>query len=893
MKRRSFLTFFGVIFLCAIGTETSAQSVFVEDFASSPAGSSVSVRSQGRKGMRILMGGTPGQFPIDVSGATVTLTINATVHTCSFNIFTPVNDGDCGFVGVRFDQTALHPQVDTVEIFFRGDFPAGASVVESVVNVKGADNVVETTAGTVSFTADNGGIRQTTSMELVFDTSGSMASPLAATTNPGAKARIDALKDAANELFVLLGAHAVVGDRVGELFFNSNVVPGGGVLGSANDPSVISSLRNNVAIAAAGGSTAMGQGLLAAQGGLSGDSNTKQYIFVFSDGEQNTPTLINFPVPAGGPIGVGGANIPNTIKVCTITMGTQSAPGYILQDEMAAVGCPDNHSLFVNATDTTFAQANLDTYFTSEIITALGGDKLEIVKDVVGTAGATAVTEQFRGNTNDIATSILLSWDQGREQRPKLTLTAPDGTVVDLAGRITLQAKLAFINLQFPLKQGGSTINQKGAWQLGISTSGAVTGAGPLNYHLLVVSDNSTIDTSAALQIDDAGTGEAVPIKVVAKDGGAPVTGANVVALLLGPDNGLGDILAKAADPSGNPNTNGDGTGSAASSKLLLLLNDPQFLALLKNHNFPLVTLTDPMNTGVYTGTFTGAAKEGHYQFLVAINGTTAGNGTFERTRTLTLFVRPKPDLGKTDFVVVSRAPQPNGTVLVHLRAIPRDRFGSFLGPDYLPILNITCSPCSPSSPIADDLHGAYDVTYQLLSAGVNPTVSLVLLGNTIISSPLNSLPGGGPGGGPGSGGKFAISFHLGATFPHSGFTGLSSSVSVGGDFEYRVPYGLSLETYGGYDHFSGGTGAHLGNLSERIKYTYGLGSWRPFAFFGGGGYFASGGNNYGGINTGGGVQYWINPHVAVEGTYTFHSVFVSGSTAKYSTVLAGVRYVF
>jgi len=45
-------------------------------------------------------------------------------------------------------------------------------------------------------------------------------------------------------------------------------------------------------------------------------------------------------------------------------------------------------------------------------------------------------------------------------------------------------------------------------------------------------------------------------------------------------------------------------------------------------------------------------------------------------------------------------------------------------------------------------------------------------------------------------------------------------------------------------------------------------------------------------INTGGGVQYWINPHVAIEGTYTFHSVFVSGSTAKYSTVLAGVRYV-
>jgi len=844
--------------------------------------------------MRVLFGGTSGQFPIDVSGATVTLTINGAPHNCAFNVRTPVNNDDCGFVPVRFDQTALHPQVDTVEIFFRGDFPAGASVQETVVGVKGADNNTQTTPGTVSFTADSAAIRQTTSIELVFDTSGSMASTLAADTTPGAKTRILALKDAANELFALLGAHAVVGDRVGELFFNSSVVAGGGILGAANEASVIGGLSNNLAIAPVGGSTAMGQGLLAAQSGLSGDSNPQQYIFIFSDGEQNTPTLINFPVPAAGPIGVGAANIPTSIKVCTITMGTQSAPGYMLQDEMAAVSCPHKQSLFVNATDTTFAQSNLDTYFNSEIITALGGDKLEIVKDVVGTATAAGVTEQFRGNTNDIATSILLSWDQGREFRPTLTLTAPDGTVVDPAGRLTLQSKLAFINLQFPLKQGATTISHQGTWKLGISTSSAVTGGGPLNYHLLVVSDNSTIDTRAELQIDDAGTGESVPIKVVAKDGGAPITGANVVALLLGPDNGLGDILAKAADPSGNPNTNGDAAGSAANAKLLLLLNDPQFLALLKNHNFPLVTLTDPGNTGVYAGTFSGATKEGHYQFLVSINGTTAANGAFERTRTLTLFVRPKPDPGKTDFTVVSRVRQSNGTVLVHLRAVPRDRFRSFLGPDYLPILDITCSPCSPSSPIADDLHGSYDVTYQLLSPGVNPNVSLVLLGKTVISSPLNSLPGGGgSGGGPGPGGKFAVSFHLGATIPHTGFSGLSSSISVGGDFEYRLPLGLSLETYGGYDHFSGGTGAHLSNLSERIKYTYGLGTWRPFAFFGGGGYFASGGSNYGGINTGGGVQYWINPHVAVEGTYTFHSVFVSGSTAKYSTVLAGVRYVF
>ncbi len=115
MNRRSVIPLFGLFFFLTASSGVFAQSVFVEDFASSPAASSVSARSQGRKGMRVLFGGTSGQFPIDVSGATVTLTINGAPHNCAFNVRTPVNNDDCGFVPVRFDQTALHPQVDTVE----------------------------------------------------------------------------------------------------------------------------------------------------------------------------------------------------------------------------------------------------------------------------------------------------------------------------------------------------------------------------------------------------------------------------------------------------------------------------------------------------------------------------------------------------------------------------------------------------------------------------------------------------------------------------------------------------------------------------------------------------------------------------------------------------------
>jgi hypothetical protein len=823
--------------------------------------------------------------------------VNGTIHNCNLNVVTPVNDGDCGFTAARFDNSALHPSADTVEIFFRGDFPAGASVTETINGVVAGDaaNTVQTVPGTVTFSANNGSVRTTASIELAFDISGSMSLPIAATTDASAKRRIDALKDSANELYMLLNAHAVVGDKVGQLFFSTDVTPGGAVLMPANDSSAISALQNGLAPQQPTLNTAIGKAVLAGQTGFVGDSNTQQYLFVFSDGEQNEPPLVDYPVPAAGPITVGGATIPPKIKVCTITMGTQTAVGYSLQDQMSVVGCPSGHSLFVNASDPTFAQSNLDTYFTQEIITALGGDKLEIVKDVTGTAASAAATETFHANSLDQTMSILVSWNTGRENRPQLTLTAPDGTMIDLTGRVTLAPNIAFINLHFPLTQGGSPINQKGLWQLGIKPVTLTTQAVPLNYHLIVVNDNGSINTDASLDVQDPGTGEPIPIKVTLKDGATDVTGATVSAVLLGPDNGLGDILAKAADPSGTPTPTGDILGSAAQGKLQLLLSDPAFLALLKNHSLPVVPLSDAGHSGTYTGTFTGALKEGHYQFLININATTPANGPFDRARQLTVFVRPKPDPAKTDFVMISRVVQAGGTVLVHLRATPRDRFGSFLGPDYLPHLNITCTPCTVSVPIGDDLHGSYDVTYQLASASVDPTVGLVILGQTVFNSPLSHLSGSGTAYGAG---KFALSFHIGGTFGTSGaLSGTSSSISVGGDFEYRLSSGISFETYLGYDRFGSSLGdEHIVNLTERLRYTYGAARLRPFVFFGLGGYFASGAisSNAGGLNFGGGPQYWVGHRLALEGAYTFHDDFSLGNaSARYSTGTLGLRWVF
>jgi hypothetical protein len=846
-------------------------------------------REQGLKGIKVKMVATAATaFPLNVGAASVTLTANGAPHTCTGAAGVNPASGACGFV---LGTTAING--DSVVIYFNGLLNANQSVVAAVSGVLGADATAQgSVPPSITFTTGGNAPRNPASLELVFDISGSMASPVATADamNPSPKSRIDALKASADELYALLGSHAMLGDKVGQLFFGSNVT-GTGALGPAHDPSQLSALQTDLSGKGPTDATAMGKGLKAGATVVNADSNSRKFLFLFSDGEQNFGDQIDFPVPPAGPITIAGVPVPAAVKVCSITMGVQSAPGYALQDQMSKVGCPNAQSLFVRPDSPTFAQSDLDTYFGQALTDVLVGDKLEIVKDVVGSVqpGSTA-SEKFAGNQLDVATSILLSWDVGRQLRPQLKLTAPHGEVIDLTGRTRFGATRAIIDLRFPFRQSGTPIDPKGQWQLDIRDP--VDGAGAvaaLNYHLMVIGDNQTIATDYQLAIQDPGTGEPIPMRVTLSEGGSPVLGATVSAVLQGPDNALGDILAKAVNPSGTANGNGDLVGSEANAKLLLLLQDPTFLALLKNHSLPIVNLTDTGNTGIYTGTFTGALKEGHYEFLMNVNGTSATNGAFERTRKLTIFVRPKPDPAATGLVAVSTVIQSNGTVLVHLRATPKDRFGSLLGPDYLPKLNITCTPCTVSTAIKDDLNGSYDVSYEVASAATNPTIGLTVFGKNITQTTLNGLTNP-------VGGRWVGSFHAGGTIPQTNLGGLSPSVSLGGDLEYRVTKTISLETFVGFDRFSASVGNsfHFVHLSEILKFTFGTGNWKPFVFAGGGAYFASAGGTHGGVNAGIGLQRWFNPKFALEGSYTFHSVFVStGNVDTYSTLQAGARFVF
>src|SRR5262249_28622915 len=174
-------------------------------------------------------------------------------------------------------------------------------------------------------------------------------------------------------------------------------------------------------------------------------------------------------------------------------------------------------------------------------------------------------------------------------------------------------------------------------------------------------------------------------------EGGAPLLNATVSAEVLGPDNGLGNVLSNEATPSGSPNPAGDALRSAAQAKLLLLLNDPTKAVLFSSSGLPVITLADngqagngdtAAGDGVYSALFTNDQKEGHYRFLITVKGTSATGGDFQRTHTLTVFVRPKAKAANTALTLLSSVTQPDGSVLIRLSATPRDAFNNFLGPD-------------------------------------------------------------------------------------------------------------------------------------------------------------------------------------------------------------------
>jgi opacity protein-like surface antigen len=144
---------------------------------------------------------------------------------------------------------------------------------------------------------------------------------------------------------------------------------------------------------------------------------------------------------------------------------------------------------------------------------------------------------------------------------------------------------------------------------------------------------------------------------------------------------------------------------------------------------------------------------------------------------------------------------------------------------------------------------------------------------------------------------RFSVSLRAGASVPHGTFKQFSDvGANFGVGFEARANGAVSAEVIFGYHRFlSANLGPDLGlfQFSGNLKVYTPDAAVRFFASAGPGVYkFDPGDADIGG-NFGSGIQYNVTSRFAVEGAYNLHVVNTPGSSAKFSTVQAGLRYRF
>ena len=757
--------------LLVVTAEANGDQLYPNTGASTPAtGVTGAFVEQGKKGILFTMQcldvnniPTTNCWPI-VNG-TPSLSINGGAPITCANTLNPAPNG-CGYTIGAFTPADLN--VDTFKIFYNGIFPNNASIAVSVSGATGNAGSTEPNcpnpgdAGcTLSFTVGANAPRTGASTELVFDISGSMSQPAVPGGMPPATCpanptpaqpvqRICALKLAADRFLAAYEPMTMLGDKLGVIFFSTAASSPGGAPNFVNaiDPSQVNTVKSQVDAQGPTNSTAIGQGLqLANTDGFAADagSNNAKWVFLFTDGEQNVAPNVDPPMGTQLTIGgstystsTGGQPNPGQIWVCPITAGRQTAVGFSLLQGIANVLCKSQNA-YIGGTDQNFFQAALDSYFAQLLTMTLQGDKFEISRDIVSTVKATpSVT--FFGNGDDHSFEIILA---NHAERGDYRLVAPDGTVVPLRQRFFPGGSVAKLDL--PVVVGKKRLPVQGPWKIVFD---ARTFGNAPDYHLIVINDNAAISTTFTTLGGDVGTGDPLQVQATILEKGKPIPNATVTVDITGPAAGLGNVLSTTKTSGEPPNLRGDNPGGAGARKLLALYNDPRNAKLFATNSRPAIKLRycrpgaaseqdrecqkttkiDPAGPrgGVYTGTYTNSALEGHYFFTFHASGTSAATGPFQRTWQVALFVRPKPFGPNTPVVVQTIAPSPNGGIAATLRVTPHDRIGNFIGPGYDGALEFV-NGIAPFPFAADNLDGSYE--FRVSTAPGNSKLVLRALG--------------------------------------------------------------------------------------------------------------------------------------------------------------------
>jgi len=685
--------------------------------------------------------------------------------------------------------------------------------------------------------------RDPVDVSLVLDLSGSMLSPACA----GCDSRLQVLKDAVEIFVQLWTVFAIPEDRMGLTYFRTNIsefTPGGEALFpvAANAAAMIADVQGQTTVGA--NLTAMGGGLQTAINRLDEPARPRS-IILFTDGMQNVNPMVDAATleiadqPGRPPSGVSPTMPPTDLNAAlgrkVNTIGVGATPAFVdLLDDIAG----DTGGVFKL---TTAPDDDLRQFYIEELVDALRNFSPQLVGYRRGTLAGQTATEAFMSNATASRVVLKLSWKRGA----KFDFTVEkDGVPLVRAGRFIEGPFYKIFIIDVPAANGGGqSISAAGEWRMRISGSAGAA------YEAAAIVDEEELDYDFSIGGANHIAGVPLPLRVELSFGGKPITDANVTARLLTPQIGLGTLLATSPTPSKLSGFAYEPGATDAQRKYQLLLGSDAFQRQLRPAE-QTVALQHTGN-GVYSATFDRTSFAGPYTAVFDVAGKRADIGTYARTERRTVNVRFGRAILEASNLRLVAVERTRGTRVYDLHVRPVDAAGNVLGPDYGDRLAVLVNGTRVAGQPRDLLDGTYVFTIAVPEPAGDAQIVVTVFDEPLYDGKVANMAISG-------GRNFALSAHLGATFPTHGFPGHADDGFLAEvDLEYRATPLFSVEGVAGlYDFGSAGS---ISGFTLYGKWYAPAAAWRWYGALGVGGFRPEGGSAELGGSLAGGLDYPIN----------------------------------
>jgi hypothetical protein len=593
-----------------------------------------------------------------------------------------------------------------------------------------------------SVVADNGPIRRPLDLILALDISNSMNSP--PISGGAVPTKVELLRQSVELFLETWSLHAVTGDRVGVVYFSTNLssMPGA--------PPVLLDLEthlgnviDDVRFVSASGCTAMGAALQEAFDSFDPLGNNKRAIVLFSDGMQSINPFIgedgvpprlkiqSYPAGAALPFGAfrcdpgtalaldGSPSTPDgdfideqDVQIHTIGTGVSGAGFEEVIERIA--GETDGSYHFTSEPD-----AELDLFYTEGLVQSLKGNTLEIVKTDAGdlSSGGTR-TVRFPVNATAKNLTLVLSW-KGKLQQDAISIrtTTPGGNqaVAAEARRGQHYTVLRFDRAQNPTDFTGD-------WTVELKNNVAQT----LSFQQsVIVDEEACFGYTFAHETGIHRDGDQIHVTARLTEYGRPLIGAKAVSVTVSaPAVSRGNLLAewlprvqmralsKKPPMRVKSKPYRIGANAVIERRLSLLNKEQEFLVQLNRRETRSIQLVDngdkskgdwKAGDGIYSAFLENTVIAGYYSLAYGI-GTESNCGDINRSQRASLLVQnARFDPDKSD-IRVERIPE---GVIIYIR--PMDKYGNLLGPGHAHKVSIHVKGGRPLGIVLDHMDGSYE----------------------------------------------------------------------------------------------------------------------------------------------------------------------------------------